>query len=226
MAVQVLSSFQFSRNCQAVMLSPGSEKLVAFLALNRQTLRRRYVASLLWIDEGDDRAAARLRSAIWRLRVIAPDALEVDNHHIRLADCVSIDLTCAELLAYGLMQDDLPLPELGAERVLGCDLLPDWYDEWVPLPRERYRQLRLHALEALCQRLTKLGFHSRAVETGLLAVGGEPLRESAQAVLIRAYLAEGNRSRALIQFETYRRTLWEELALHPSPQIEELVRFR
>ena len=39
------------------------------------------------------------------------------------------------------------------------ELLPDWYDDWVLLERERFRQLRLHALDALCDDLTRAGRH-------------------------------------------------------------------
>ena len=37
------------------------------------------------------------------------------------------------------------------------ELLPDWYDDWVAIERERLRALRAHALEALCEQLTAAG---------------------------------------------------------------------
>ena len=225
LTVELLRGFWFCRNNQPVMLTPGSERLVAFLAINSHSSRRDHVASTLWLDESEHRAIASLRSAIWRLRLVAPEALEVNVSHVRLADCVRVDLHEAQRLAHRLMDGGEDTPEVGAEQILEGDVLPDWYDEWIVLAREIHRQLRLHALEALCVRLTKLGMHGRAVQSGLLAVGAEPLRETAHAVLIRAHLAEGNRSQALRQFDNYRRVLRDELALDPSPEIRGLVRF-
>jgi DNA-binding SARP family transcriptional activator len=89
--------------------------------------------------------------------------------------------------------------------------------------RERYRHLRLHALERLCERLTDAGRFERAVEVGQLAVAGDALRETAHRVLIRAHVAEGNRGAALRQYRTYVRLLREELDAEPSPSITGLV---
>ncbi len=103
------------------------------------------------------------------------------------------------------------------------ELLPDWYDDWVMFERERLRQLRLHALEILCRRLAAAGSFGPAVDAGLAAVLGEPLRESAQRVLIEAHLAEGNRSEAIRQYNSYRVRLYAELGLQPSPSLRRLV---
>jgi len=91
------------------------------------------------------------------------------------------------------------------------------------MERERYRQLRMHALEILCVRLSGAGRHGEAVEAGLAAVSGEPLRESAHRVLIGAHLAEGNRCEAIRQFDRYRGVLQRELGLEPSPEIAALI---
>ena len=49
------------------------------------------------------------------------------------------------------------------------EILPDWYDDWLLLERERIRQLRLHALEAIrCTRLTAAGRFGEAIEAALL----------------------------------------------------------
>ena len=107
---------------------------------------------------------------------------------------------------------------------LGGDLLPDWYDDWVLIERERLRQLRLHALEALAIRRLEAGRHGEAAGAALSAVSIEPLRESAQRVLIRVHLAEGNVGEAMRQYRSYKELILEELGLAPSEQIESLMR--
>ena len=104
------------------------------------------------------------------------------------------------------------------------DLLPDWDDEWVLLERERFRQIRLHALERSCELLMASGRLTEAIDAGLAALAAEPLRESAHRVLIRAHLAEGNRFEALRQFERYRDLMRSELGLAPSVEIADLIR--
>jgi len=106
---------------------------------------------------------------------------------------------------------------------LTVDLLPDWYDDWVLVERERYNQLRLHAIEALCHHLTAAGHHAEAIDAGLAAVRAEPLRESAHQVLIRAHLAEGNRWEAVRQYERCRRLLLDELGVEPSRALQALL---
>jgi DNA-binding SARP family transcriptional activator len=110
-----------------------------------------------------------------------------------------------------------------SEFTLVGELLPDWYDDWVLLERERYRQLSLHALEALADRLTGLARFGEAADAALAAIAGEPLRESGHRALIRVHLAEGNPSEALREYDRFRQML-DGLGLAPSPRLEELVR--
>jgi DNA-binding SARP family transcriptional activator len=103
------------------------------------------------------------------------------------------------------------------------DLLNDWYDSWVIEHRERLRQLRLHALESLSVRQLERGEVTAAIESALAAVAAEPLRESANRVLIRAHLKEANNAEALRQYERFRLLLFQELGIWPSAQLEELM---
>ncbi|HSL67563.1 MAG TPA: bacterial transcriptional activator domain-containing protein, partial [Actinomycetota bacterium] len=86
------------------------------------------------------------------------------------------------------------------------------------------RQLRLHALERLCEQLAAAGRFGVAVEAGLQAIAGDPLRESAHRALIKAHLAEGNVADATRQFRIYRRLARDELGVEPSSQAKDLVR--
>jgi len=113
--------------------------------------------------------------------------------------------------------------ELDTARYPG-ELLPDWYDDWVHLEREQLRELRLHALETLGDRLMSYGRYGEAVEAALPVLRLEPLHDSAHRLLIRIHLAEGNNAEALRQYNGYRRRLLETLRLEPSHQMDELVR--
>jgi DNA-binding SARP family transcriptional activator len=106
---------------------------------------------------------------------------------------------------------------------LSGELLPDWYDEWVLIEAEDWRQLRLHALEALAGRLTARGHYGDAAAAALAAVRAEPLRESPRAALIRVHIAEGNPSEALREFTRYRELLMIELGVEPTERLRALV---
>jgi DNA-binding SARP family transcriptional activator len=140
---------------------------------------------------------------------------------------VTVDIRHAQALARRLL-DPAVTPdrsELGmtAVAVLSANLLPDWYDDWVLIEAEGWRQLRLHALEALAARLGAAGRWGEAAAAAVEAVRAEPLRESARAALIRVHLAEGNQSEAVREFARYRAVLRAELGLDPTPQLRSLI---
>lgn len=104
------------------------------------------------------------------------------------------------------------------------NLLPGWYDDWVIFERERIRQRLLHALEALSRRLIEVGRCAEALDAAISAVGVDPLRESANRILIEAHLAEGNVVEACRTYKRYRDTVRCELGVEPSQQLTDLMR--
>jgi DNA-binding SARP family transcriptional activator len=225
--LELIRGFALTHLGLRVALPLSAQRLLAFMALQRRPVPRAKVASTLWLEGTEARCCANLRSALWRLRRPGCALVEAVDSALRLSPEVAVDVHEAEararrLLGQGpttLAADDLRLDRDD----LHADLLPDWYDDWVLIERERLSQLRLHALEALAQRLAALGRHAEAVEAALAAMRDEPLRESAHRVLIGVHLAEGNRHRALCQYREYTRLMWSELQLDPSPQIAQLV---
>lgn len=220
----LLGSFAFLSDDGQVPVPLPVQRLLAFLALLDHRASRQYVACTLWIDSSDDRALGSLRSALWQLRRCAPGSVESTDRGLRLAPAVAVDVREASALAWRFLDPatDAPGNEDG-QTALGSDLLPDWYDDWVVIERERFRQLRVHALESLCERLSARTSFARAVDVGLAAVRGEPLRESAHRALIRAYLAEGNRAQAVLQYRSFRTHLADQLGLEPTEEMEALV---
>jgi DNA-binding SARP family transcriptional activator len=220
----LLGGFQLRCAGREVPLARSGQRLLALLALQGRPLERLWVAGTLWLDATEERAGASLRSTLWRLPQPGGAAVvEASTTQLRLARDLAVDVHELTARAEGLESPaGRPDPDLDPS-ALARDLLPDWYEDWVSLERERIRQLRLHALEALCARLTAAGRFGAAVQAGLAAVAGEPLRESAHRTLIRAHLAEGNPGEAVRQYHLYRRLLAGELALEPSPAIRSLV---
>lgn len=218
--LRLLAGFRVEVGGEEVSLPGSAQRVVAFVALHERPVLRPYVAGALWLDWPDIRAAGNLRSALWRIQQPAPALVDADPHMLRLAPPVRVDLREAEKLARSELAGSPS--EIGLQ-ALAFDLLPDWYDDWVLLERERFRQLRLRALEARCTRLTAAGRLDEALEAGLLALAGEPLRESAHRALVGVHLAEGNAAEALRQFRLCRRLLLEQLGVEPSPRMLELV---
>lgn len=205
----------------------GSQHLLAFLALRERTVARSAIAGTLWPDVSESHALASLRSALSRLGSVARHAVHVQPVELSLAPTVTVDIRESRARAHRLL-DLAPLRDgdLSAATitVLSGDLLPDWYDDWAVLEAEEWRQLRLHALEALASRLLASGRFGDAAGAALAAIRTEPIRESAHALLIRIHLAEGNRAEALLAFERYATALRRELGLNPTPLLRALVR--
>jgi DNA-binding SARP family transcriptional activator len=220
----LLGSFELSYNDTPVPVPLPVQRLLAFLALRDHPAQRQFVACTLWLDTSDARAQGSLRSALWSLRRSAPGSVESTSRGLQLAVDVAVDLREASALAKRLLDraTSVDLAEADLTSLLD-DLLPDWYDDWVVMERERFRRLRVYALEALAERLVATGEFARAADAALAAVRGEPLRESAYRALIRVYLAEGNRAQAVLQYESFRKLLADTLALEPTAETAALV---
>jgi DNA-binding SARP family transcriptional activator len=222
--LSLLNAFELRCDGCLVNLPLSAQRLLAFVALHEHALLRVYVAGTLWIDASDERAGASLRSSLWRLNRPGYRLIEATSTHLRLASEVDVDIRRAFAVAHRLLDGTADATDLeDAETALEGDLLPDWYDDWLLFERERFRQLSLHALEALATQLMNAGKAGRALEAALAAVRGEPLRESAHRALIRIHLAEGNQGEALRQYELCCRLLRERLELEPSTQLVELL---
>jgi SARP family transcriptional regulator, regulator of embCAB operon len=224
--VALLGGFRLLTGNDVVPVSGGSERLLAFVALHRQAVGRLLVAGTLWSEVSEGRSYASLRSALARLDRASRTTLQVTPLSLELAQGVAVDLRDARALAHRLLGPTPPAEtDLSAAAIasLSLDLLPLWYDDWVLLEAEDWRQLRLHALEALVGGLTVARRFGDATAAAGAAVRADPLRESAQAALIRVHLAEGNQSEALRAFDRFSRLLQADLGLVPTPQLRELV---
>jgi DNA-binding SARP family transcriptional activator len=221
--LRLMNGFELRSDGEAISFPMSVQRVLAFLAFQGRPVQRVYVAGKLWLDVPEERAFASLRSALWRANQPGLPLVLAVNSQLSLDPAVCVDLREAAAQAYRLIDGSAGDDVSFAGFALAGELLPDWYDDWLLIEREKYRQLRLHALEALATRLTALARYGEAAETALTAIAGEPLRESAHRVLIRVHLAEGNQSEALRHYRLFRDLLLGELGLEPSEQLVELV---
>jgi DNA-binding SARP family transcriptional activator len=206
-------------------LPEGSKRLVAFLALSERRSGRRAAACKLWPNVSESRAAGNLRSALWRLRGAGLDVVETDKEALALRGDVLVDIELIFEWAERLIRDTPTEHDLacGAWRARCVELLPGWYDDWVLIERERLRHRYLHGLEAMSGLLTNGGRCAEAVEAAMAVIAVDPLRESAQRLLVEAHLAEGNVGEALRCYQRYRALAQHELQVDPSPELTALL---
>ena len=222
MRLALMGNFTLAVADRAVRLPMTAQRLVAFVALARKPVSRLYVAGHLWPDASDPRAAASLRSALWRVRR-AGDVVRADAYDLELDPAVEVDVSAALDLARRVEGSSLSAPEAGA-LCRTDDLLPGWYDEpWLDIERECFRVRRVHALERLAERLTAEGRLAEALEAGMAAVTADPWRETAHRALIRVQLAEGNTAEAVRHFHAWEQLSERSLGVKASPLMRELV---
>jgi DNA-binding SARP family transcriptional activator len=224
MRLALLNNFELRQDGRLVPVPMSSARLVAFVALHDRPLRRAYVAGCLWRDVSETHATASLRTALWRVRSAGSRVLQPTANLLSLDPDTEVDVRRAVVTARQALARRAGSASVDiAELCRAHELLPDWYDDWVLIERERFRQLRLHALESLCESLAAEGRFAEAIEAGTAALADDPLRESAHRALIKAHLIEGNAAEAIRQYRFFRRLLRAELGLAPSPEIRRLI---
>jgi DNA-binding SARP family transcriptional activator len=223
--VHLLASFRVASGGSVIELPTIAQRLIALLAIARpERMTRSRLAGTLWPDASETNAGADLRSAIWRVRIREPRLLDASRSSVWLADEVSVDVDASVTVGRRILADPEAIPDNQlSPATFDADLLPGWDEQWLDAPRERFRQLRIHVLEAIGRNLIRRGRVGLAIDVGLAAIAAEPLRESAHEGLIRSYLAEGNRAEAARHFGRLRLLLVQELGVEPSREIASLV---
>jgi DNA-binding SARP family transcriptional activator len=201
----------------------GLQRLVAHLGLCTRRARPA-IAGQLWPDVPERQAQGSLRSALWRVHKLAPGLVTAAGGTLSLASDVRVDVQEFRAWARSAIDPCSRIEEIAPSEGSRGELLPGWYDDWVLLERERLRQLRMHAFEALAEKLAAAGRFAEAVEAAYAAVQAEPLRESAHRTLVRVHLAEGNTTEAVHAFESFRTLLADELRVAPTRAMLRLIR--
>jgi hypothetical protein len=206
--ITVLGAFTLSVDGAPVALSVDARRLVAYLAVHPRPQARAALADDLW--PGVTSAERLLADAMAAVDVPGlVDGVGDNDAPLALAEGVEVDLA-------GAMRLIRALPGLAAATpvdttLLTADILPGWTAAWIEIERERFRQLRLHAIEERSQRLITAGRFDDAVAMARVAVRTAPSRESARRALIEAFVAQGDLAAAVAEYDQYQELLRSSL---------------
>lgn len=232
----VLGCWQLRHNDQAVEVGARQKRLISVLAL-LGARSRHVVAGLLWPESSELQAAGNLRASLFRITHDLP-ALVRPADPLQLEPAVLVDLHAVRHLIDEIhLIDDIRDAANGAPRVTppftvaadaaevlrSADLLPGWYEDWVLREQDRLQQQRIEALETLARHHLEHSDLGPAIGAARAATALDPLRESAQLILVRGHLAEDNHASALRAYREFRRSLGTELGVEPSPRFAELL---
>ena len=168
--LQLLGGFELAAGGAALVVPPHVQRLVAFLALQDRPLRRTYVSGKLWLDSNQEQAFACLRTTLWRLRRASAPIVHATSTHLALDPSVAVDARDVAATAERFLRRHETLDEADIDRLAhASDLLPDWYDDWVGQERDRIGQLRLLALETVCEELVAESRYREAASAAPIA---------------------------------------------------------
>ncbi len=224
--VQLMGGFGVFHDGRPIDLPDSTRQLIAYLAISDGPQERALVAAILWPEKTEQRAAANLRSSIWRLSAVSDlELMSVHRSCIELDPSVSVDVRQLQQTGWDLVhRDSQSMIAADLDRgVFAADLLPGWYADWVIAERERLTQLQLHFMEALAYTLVREGNIPEALDVAIRLVAADPLREGSQRVLLWTYCSEGSLGQARRQFDRYRRALRDEFGLEPTISLAALL---
>jgi predicted ATPase/DNA-binding SARP family transcriptional activator len=218
--VYLLGRFQIEGGSEPVRLPTRKvELLFAYLVLHPARHAREKLAALFWGDSSHTAARNSLRNALALLnKRLGHDLILADRQTVELnPDCpLWVDALALENQASNFL--DAPTREAGQVQfdLYRDDLLADFYEDWIFPLREHYRSLFLDTLLQMTQQMRACSEYERAVGFARQALAFDSANERAHQHLMFCYMALGDRSAALGQYETCRQALWEGLAVEPA----------
>ncbi len=219
--IYLLGPLRIERDGEARHLSRRKvEALLAYLLLHPEQHARDHLATLFWGDSTDSQARHSLRTAMAALRKeLAPDLILADRNHLQLNREVACWVDLHELLSLSQGLEETPTDQFAASFAQWQgDLLSDFYEDWIGAERSYYHgQLSALALQVIQQLRTRSAY-PQAIAIGQQLLSFDPTNEAAHQQLIFCYMAAGDRTAALHQYDLCERTLEAELDLPPSAE--------
>ncbi len=203
--------------------SKKGQALLCYLAVTGKECSRSSLSGLLWTDISEKKARANLRKTLSRLKPLLRSHLTITRESIALSQDAAHWLDVKEFEAGVTPGSDFKRLQGAVALYLGDFLdgfyLPDapLFDEWVLTQRARLREAVLRALNTLVTHFTIENDYRTAISYARRSLDIEPWHEEAHRELMGLLSLSGQRSAALMQYETCRQILEHDLGIEPAP---------
>src|SRR5687768_11160965 len=97
--LRLLGGFKLMVGSHPVELPSNAQRVLGYLALSRSELRREELAGRIWQCSNEQRAAASLRTALWRIRRAHPRLVTSTHDIVRLHEDLTVDVAESTRLA-------------------------------------------------------------------------------------------------------------------------------
>jgi DNA-binding SARP family transcriptional activator len=239
--VQLLGKLSVSLN-EADLFARAPQKtreLFAYLALQPgREHPREALASRLWPAVDEPRARKNLRQTIWHLRrglkPLGPSrarrVLRAETGWLRLEPGEDLWIDVVELRS-ALARYPQAVPIAESEQALReavdlyrGDLLEGWHQGWCADAREFCRDAYLALLDRLIEAREAAGDLEAGIEYAMRALASDRARERTHRALMRLFLANGDRTGALRQYDRCLAAVKEDLSARPEEETVALMR--
>ena len=236
MEFRILGPLEVRDGDREVRLRAGKERaLLALLLVNaNRTLAVDGIVDALWGEDVPETAQKMVQIYVSHLRKVLPadtlrtrppgyvlrveeGQLDLHGFEAAVADArAALDAGRAEPAAAGFRES------LSLWR--GPALVEFESEPFAQIEGARLESLRMYAVEGRLEAELALGRHPAAVGELEALVAQHPLREGLRAQHMLALYRSGRHAEALAGYQTFRRTLSEELGIEPSSSLRELER--
>lgn len=222
--------------------------LFAYLVVeNEQTHSREDLAGLLWPDTSETSGRKNLRQALMTMRLALQDVdpshpLFTVNREI-IQFNLSADFFVDILGISNLIKQSAEHNHQSIETCQPCyeryqkaanlykgdflsgfsipDSLP--FEEWLMFTREKFRLQAIELLGILVSTSETKRDHENAIQFSRRRLILDPWNEDAYRALMRSLSRMGQRTAALVEYERCKRILWDDLAISPSRETNDLA---
>lgn len=193
-----------------------SLQVLAYLLLHHAVpVSREYLAFLLYPDDEEGAARAKLRATLSELPKILPAPADqyVSIETDKIAWNPDADLWL-DVDAFEEASNDRSRLGEAIELYRG-DLLPEIYDEWLDVIRERYRNAYLRCLTERVSEARRNANLALAIETARRVLAVDPWREDMVRRIIAMRYESGDRAGALSEYAGFAKRLRAEMGADP-----------
>ena len=226
--IRTLGGLQLVRDGEVIPVSGRrpAEALLVYLARQPRALPRELLADFLWPERPTDLSLGNLRVTLHRLRQSLGLHLAADRHTVGLSPDSNLWLDVSAFDAHlAAGQHDAAVALYGGAFLDGfyLDKSPA-FEQWLLVERERLHNEAVSAGQTLLNRYTQQGDYEAAIAQAQRLLQIDPYHEPALRQLLRLLAQTGRRATALTRYETFRRSLLDELAVEPDPATVALAR--